>query len=169
MNIISMAAKNKKGEKVITKTLLIIGLLLLVGIIFFTGCKRYFCHGRHCNSPEKHGKKIVKKISKELDLSEGQISKLETIKDEVMAKKADFRGLKEGVFDEILWQTKSETVDKDRIDALFNKKEEEFKEMRNFMTTKYIEFHDMLNQDQREKLAAKMEKMHDRYHKWHKR
>jgi len=149
----------------IIKSLLIVGVLLLIGILFFAGCKRYYGHWRHHGSPEKHGKKIVKKIAKVLDLSEGQISKLEAIKDDIIVKKAEFKGLKEGIFDELLFQTKSETVDRERINALFDKKEEEFKEIRTFMTTKYVEFHDMLNQEQREKLAAKMEKMHG----WHKK
>jgi periplasmic protein CpxP/Spy len=139
-------------------------LILLVIAKLFSGChhRPHFCKAH--SSHEKRVKWVIKKISKELKLNEQQKVELERIKDEIMAKKAEFKVNHDEIKNAVLFQVKSDTVDQAALNGLFGDKELEFKEMRAFLINKFSEFHSILTPEQRLKLADKMEKFHSKKH-----
>lgn len=106
----------------------------------------------------------MKKIAKELKLNEQQKVELEQIKDEILAKKAEFKINHQEIKNAVLSQVKSDTVDQAALNGLFEDKELEFKEMRAFLVDKFAEFHNILTPEQRLSLAEKMEKFHSKRH-----
>ena len=146
------------------KTLIIVVAVLVLLVIakIFSGCfhRPHFCktHSSH----EKKVKWVMKKISKELKLDEQQKVELERIKDEITAKKAEFKVRHQEIKSAVLSQVKSDTVDQAALNGLFEDNELEFKEMRAFLVDKFAEFHSILTPEQRLKLAEKMEKFHSK-------
>jgi Spy/CpxP family protein refolding chaperone len=130
-------------------------LALTAGAIFLAGCR-----GRHCgwrSSPEQKADHIVKRIAKELDLTPDQRTKLEKIKVDVLARKADFSAIHAGIRDEFFSQLRSPKVDEAKLNQSLEDREAKMKEMRSFMVSEFAQFHAMLDSTQREKLASKLQ------------
>lgn len=147
--------------------ILIIGLIviLLIGLVgIFSSCHRRPSFCKFYGSPEKKTKWIQKKISKELNLNENQKVELKRITDEILTKRQEFKGSHAEIFNAMLAQVQSDAMDQEKLNQLFEDKELEFKEMRFFLISKVAEFHNILTPEQRQKLAAKMEKFHSKWH-----
>ncbi len=145
--------------------ILVVGLLLfafVVGAFFMSGCHRR-ASVFHRASPEKRAEWVVKRLSSELDLNENQKKEVNRIKDEILAKRKDFKVDHQQMYETVLSQVKGESVDEARLNQLFQDKETQFKEMRGFMISKFAEFHKVLTPVQREKLASKMNEFHDHF------
>ncbi len=133
------------------------GLIVAVaGAVLFsvTGCSRMYWHKYE---PEKRAACMVERISKKLDLTREQHAKLVQIKDEIMAKRGEFKPLKNALFDEIIKQTKSDKADQAEINRRIDPIEAKAKELRPFLVSKFAEFHAMLTPEQRNKLAKELE------------
>jgi periplasmic protein CpxP/Spy len=129
---------------------------ITAGALFLAGCR-----GRHCgwnSSPEEKANHISKKIAKELDLTADQKSKLDKIKGDILARKADFSALHAGLQQTLLGQIRSASVDQAKLNQGLEDREAKMKDLRGFMVAEFAEFHAMLNPDQREKLASKLER-----------
>jgi len=135
----------------------ILATIALGGVIAGFGYAR---HGSGWISPEKKADWLVEIASKELDLSTDQKAKLNQIKDEVLAKMQTFRGLREGLREEVLSQVRKESVDQQKLNQLLGEKEAQIKEMRTFLVAKFAEFHGMLTPEQRLKLAEGLDRFH---------
>ncbi|MBC8182601.1 Spy/CpxP family protein refolding chaperone [candidate division KSB1 bacterium] len=148
------------------KILIIVAVVLVLLVIakIFSGCHHppHFCKSH--SSHEKKANWMMKKIAKELKLNEQQKVELEQIKDEILAKKAEFKINHQEIKNAVLSQVKSDTVDQAALNGLFEDKELEFKEMRAFLVDKFAEFHNILTPEQRLSLAEKMEKFHSKRH-----
>lgn len=133
-------------------------LAVAAGAFLMAGCRHHHCGWNA--SPEEKAAKVTHRIAKELDLSDAQKSSLEAIKNDVLARKADFSSLKEGFHAEALAQIRAGSVDVDKLNADLSDREAKAKELRAFLVTKFAEFHAILEPAQREKLAARLEKHH---------
>jgi Spy/CpxP family protein refolding chaperone len=149
----------------------ILGVITLAGLVSAFGYARHhmpaFAYARHHGgwvSPEKKADWLVEITAKELNLSADQKTKLNGIKDEILTKMQGFKGMREGVRDEILSQIKNQNVDQVKLNQLFGEKEAQFKEMRTFLIAKFTEFHDLLTPEQRTKLVEELDKFHKRNH-----
>lgn len=142
--------------------ILIIGLLFLViiiGAFLISSCHRCV-HPFHRTSPEKRAEWMVKKIANELDLNESQKKEVNRIKDEILAKHKSIKEDHHQMYETILAQVKGESVDETLLNQLFQDKEDQFKEMRSFMISKFAEFLKILTPAQREILIKKMNQFH---------
>ena len=133
-------------------------------IQLFTGIASFLaitagCHSPRADwhSPEKRAEWIVERTSKELNLNEQQRAKLNSIKNDILAKRNDFESIHSGILDEVLSEVKSETLNQEKLNKAFESREAKFKEMRSFLVSKFAEFHDMLNAEQRVKLSERLE------------
>jgi protein CpxP len=130
------------------------------GILFATGC------AHRCKTPEKRAEWIVDKIKNKLDLSKEQVTEVNKIKDEILAKRDEFKSLHEGVYETVLKEIRSDKIDVNGINQLLSAKEVKFKELRIFMISEAAKFHAVLTPEQREKLAKELEEHHkDRFNK----
>lgn len=148
----------KKGNNMLVRRILRFALpvaALTAGAMLMSGCHKN--HG--CSrSPEDKAAWISKRIGKELDLTPEQKTKLDKIKGDILARKADFQSVHAGLKEMALGQIRSGSVDQAVINQGFDDREAKMKELRTFMVAEFAEFHAMLDPAQREKLAAKLEK-----------
>jgi Spy/CpxP family protein refolding chaperone len=132
-------------------------LAITAGALFLSGCR-----GRHCGwhaSPEEKADHITKRIAKELDLRPEQKTKLDKIKTDILARKADFQAVHAGFREIALGQIRSASVDQAKLNQNLEEREAKIKELRTFLVAEFAEFHAMLDPAQREKLASKLEKL----------
>lgn len=133
------------------------GVIAAGGILFSTGCG---C-ARRCSTPEKKAEWIVDKIKNKLDLSGEQVTEVNKIRDEILAKRDEFKGLREGFYESMLKEIRSDKFDKNAVNQLLAEKEIKFKELRSFMISEAAKFHAILTPEQREKLAEELEEHHE--------
>lgn len=134
-------------------------LTVTAGALLLAGCYRGHCgHGGWRASPEEKAEKVAGHIAKELDLTADQKTRLDAIKNDILARKGDFRSLKEGFHEELLGQLRAGAVDANQVNQSLEQREAKAKELRAFLVAKFAEFHALLEPAQREKLAARIEK-----------
>lgn len=133
-------------------------LVVAAGAFLMAGCRHPHCGWG--GSPEEKADKVAGRLAKELGLTEAQKSRLDAIKNDVMARKGDFKALKEGFHAEAVAQIRAGSVDVDKLNADLSEREAEAKELRAFLVAKFAEFHAILEPAQREKLAQRLEKHH---------
>jgi len=80
-----------------------------------------------------------------------------------LIKREHLKGFKSDIRSEVLAQLKSDKVDQEKLNNLFNEKEASFREMHVFLVLKFAEFQAILTREQRSKLAEIIEKHHPRF------
>jgi uncharacterized membrane protein len=118
------------------------------------------CRGRHCGwsaTPEEKADRVVRHLAEELDLTGDQKARLEAIKSDVLARKADFRALHEGFRAGALAHLRGAALDTAALNRDLEGREAKLRELRGFLVGKLAEFHAVLEPAQREKLAARIE------------
>jgi len=113
--------------------------------------------GCYRHTPEQRADRIVSRIAENLDLNDAQKAKLNTIKDEFMAKMPAMRKAREETFSELIADMKDPSIDQGKLTALADKNKAQADEFIGFIFAKYAEFHDMLTPEQRAKAAKEME------------
>jgi Spy/CpxP family protein refolding chaperone len=114
-------------------------------------------------TPGQRAERIVNHIAEKLNLNDTQKAKLNAIKDEFMAKAPAMRKTREETFDEVIAFMRSPKIDQDKANALVEKNKTQTDELIRFIFAKYVEFHDMLTPEQREKAAKEMEQWKERH------
>ncbi len=137
-------------------------LLFAVLIVALTlaGCYR--------KTPEQRAEGIVSDIVKKLDLNETQKAKLETMKQEFMAKAPVMKKTREESFDQLIGFMRSPAIDQAAITGLAEKNKAQANDLIGFIFAKFTEFHDMLTPEQREKAAKEMEHWKEKYRTYNK-
>jgi periplasmic protein CpxP/Spy len=132
-------------------------VVALTGAAFLlSGCHRR-CGWQH--SPQERADWAAKKIASELGLDAGQKAKLDTIKAALLAREADFKAVHAGLKEMLIGQIRAGSVDSAALDKGLEEREAKMKDLRGFVIAEFAEFHALLTPAQREKLAAKLEKM----------
>jgi len=150
------------------KTLLLLGLgsIILVGGLLMTACGHQRSgHGWH--SPEKKANWITNKISKELKLNEEQQVKLQALKLDLLETHKKYKPTKGDWHEAIKAQLLSETMDPETLNKLIDERHSHHMEMKDYFISKCVEFHGILNQEQKQTLVTKLEKWHNRFAKFH--
>ncbi len=124
-------------------------LLLVLSALVTTGCYR---------TPEQRAEYIVKRMSTDLKLNNAQTAQLEKIKDEFMARRPGMVKMREETVKESNDLMGSPEIDKAKLDALTEKNIAQAADMIRFISAKFLEIHDMLTPEQREKLVSNIEK-----------
>ena len=141
---------------------IIIGFALLM-ILFVAGTGCRIRHSAFMKSDRvKHAGRVVKMISKKLDLTDGQKEKLESIKDEILemhASRAEIRSHRRA---EVTALIRSESLDSGLLLEKIEAYQEDRDQVRRFMVEKMIDFHAMLTPGQRNRLAEHMDAFHDK-------
>lgn len=124
------------------------------------GCGR---HSARCADPDRRAEYAVKMISGKLDLNDAQKAKLGEIKTQVLARFREARAGRAGLHGEMLALVKSPSVNRDQLNRIAEKREEDYRMLKPFILDKLVEFHSMLSQEQKNKLADLVETMHKRH------
>jgi len=116
------------------------------------------------HTPEQRAEYMVKHMTSELGLNDAQKARLESIKDEFLARRAGMAKLREETVKEANVLMRSSEIDKARLSALVDKTQTQANDAIRFFTEKFTEIHDMLTPEQREKLVKHMEEYMEHGH-----
>ncbi len=105
-------------------------------------------------SPEERAEWMVKRISKELELTDAQKQALNRIKDEFIAKHKADRPQLEAQIAALSELVRADTIDQIKLKELRKKHQAHRESMENFFVEKASEFHKVLTPEQRAKAAA---------------
>jgi Spy/CpxP family protein refolding chaperone len=134
----------------------------LLGIT--TGCAHRFAH----KSPQERAEWLTNKLDEELKLTDAQRSKLNALKDQVLAARSDYRkkrGDTRAIVDELLSQP---TLDQPRILALIKKRTHEVNTIAPQVVSALATFYDSLTIEQQKKLHDEITERLERYQGyWH--
>ena len=133
-------------------------LFTLTGIL--AGCGRPFM-GDH--DPERRAGFMVKMISRELNLNDTQRARLNEIKDGVHARIKEIRDERKNHHGEMVALVKGPALTRDQLNRLAKTREDDYNRLKPYIIDRIIEFHAMLDQEQKNKLAELMEKKHKRF------
>ena len=157
-------------SKNLLKGYFFITAILISSALAFGGCG-YFRHHNKQMSFEQRADRVVEKLTSELSLTDVQKTKLDAIKNEIIKKQKDQEQSMSPIKSEFTAMLNSETLDKAKLKALFQKKEETYLkahgEFEDFLLDKFIEFHKILTPDQRAKFTKYLEKHHSHKHWMH--
>jgi Spy/CpxP family protein refolding chaperone len=123
--------------------------LVVLCALVATGCYR---------TPEQRAEYFVQHMAKELKLDDAQKAKLEKVKDEFLAKRPEMARMREETVKQANELMRSPEIDKAKLSALVDKNQSQAAEMIRFIGDKFVEIHDMLTPEQREKLVTMVEK-----------
>ena len=135
----------------------IIPVLLLAQVLVACGWARW-----HRAPLEKKAEWIAEKVADKLDLTDDQKTKLNSIRDEIVAKLKESRPSHMKMGEEMIAQVRSEKIDTEAIKAKMDEMDKKRDETRNFVIDKVAEFHAILTPEQRTKAAELLEKFHSR-------
>ncbi len=127
-------------------------LIIIISILTLLHCFRE-------KSFEHRLEKIISRLTSELDLNSEQKVKLEKIKQEIIEKRKSLQTQKtvETVRKEFIEMLNSEKIQLEKLKTTLAPLQTQNKEMRDFIMEKFVEFHSILDSEQKKKLAKKIE------------
>ena len=145
--------KALSGDRIMNWTKLTGVVLLLILSLFLWSCM-----------PKHHGFKRIEHVfevlSDKLDLDDKQKQVLEEIKQQVLEKKKAFMQHKQSHKDSLIELVRKDSLTKMDLKSFFDEHKKHQEEMHDFVMDKFIEFHAILNPEQKELLVEKIEKFH---------
>jgi periplasmic protein CpxP/Spy len=145
------------------KTVLLLVVVAVVGVAFIAGCGGHHRGKFSCKSPDKIAKFITNNIAKGLNLNEEQKAKLNSIKEEIVSMHQNNKTDHQAMHTEIKTLILSDQIDAAQLNSLIDQKLEKHGEMKDFLVSKFVEFHAILTPEQRQKLVDKLEKHHKHF------
>ena len=129
------------------------GITTLLTIIVFSlsAC------GHHRHDPEDKAAWLVTKITRKLDLNEAQQAKLTAVSDEFIAHHQAQRDKKKEHMDLLMAEVRKPELDKSALNAMFEEHQDHMRELAPKIIDKLAIFHASLDDEQKEKLADKLE------------
>ncbi len=135
------------------KSIIALTAVALCSMLIFAGCKRAHHH---------RGEFAFDYVVEVLDLTESQEKKLDSIREEILAKVELMHKEKEQMHDTLKGQIKSESIDKEVIRRLVKEHRAQMDSVIELSIDKLADFHADLTPDQRTKLVSKLEKFEKR-------
>ena len=131
-------------------------IALSLSLLFFTGCRHRGHHGG--------AEFMIDYMSEALDLNESQQAQLDEIKEEMFTKVKEIKAKKRAQHDEFMALITAEQIDAGQLKTLVAEHRAQMDEVVDMAVDRVVAFHSTLTPEQKEKLAAKIEKFH-RYHR----
>jgi Spy/CpxP family protein refolding chaperone len=148
-----------KGGIMVKKGLTIALICVFIsGALIFTGCRSHSHQGKV--------EFMVDYIAETLDLTDPQREQLDGIKEEFMARAKEMHAQKEAMHAEFMAELRKDQIDQVKIRDLIAQKRAQMDEIVELAVTSLTEFHKTLSPEQREKLVAKIEWLHNK-HNYH--
>ncbi len=135
-----------------------LGIFILVLALGMTACG---AHHRHHDMDQA---KMMKRITKSLDLNETQQGKLKVLLEDASAFRQSMESNHVELSSSLNENLSAPQMDIASLNMQFDEIESEFSGFRKAMISDFADFHNSLDTSQREKLAAKLEKMNKHMH-----
>jgi len=148
--------KTKKAKIILSVCIIFFAFLTVSGIAV----------GRHFHKfHDGPGAFLIDRISEKLDLTSSQKTQVEKIKTEIKEKFESRKSDRGNMFEDFANEFRKDNLDKNALKELQSKKEQNKKEMEDFMMDKIIEFHNILTPEQRNKAMDAMKEMGNKFHR----
>jgi len=108
---------------------------------------------------------MLGKVTEDLDLNAQQKAEVQKIKDEIKAKMESRKQTRQDRAAEFENLFKSDNLDRKALSDVYQKREADRQEMREFFMDELIKFHDILTSSQRVKAVEKMKEMREKFKK----
>jgi Spy/CpxP family protein refolding chaperone len=141
--------KKKRNRKVIISVLVV--CLIAVGVVGVG-----FAHKMHQFHQEGPWGFIIDKLSEGIDLNATQKTQVDQIKAEIKAKMEAKKDDHKKGMEEFEGLFRQSTLTKQQLIDIHAKREQDREDMKSFMMDEVIKFHDLLTDQQRNKVADKM-------------
>lgn len=122
-------------------------MVVVLAAMSLVGCRR---------SPEEQAERIVKVISRQLDLNDEQRAKLEAVKVEIQAARVEWKESRADSLDTLIKQVKSKELDPTVLRSLVEQRRVEIDRLSPKVIAKIVEFHATLSDAQKEQVATKL-------------
>lgn len=129
------------------------GVVLTVG----SGFAMWRRMGLFSNSPEERAAWVIRRMGHELHLEDRQVTQLNQIKDELLARRGKSDSDREEANRRIMAQLAAERMDPAELNRILDERMGASREMRQLLLTRISEFHSTLTPEQREILCHKAE------------
>jgi Spy/CpxP family protein refolding chaperone len=122
-----------------------------------------------CNrhSPEHRAEWITGKIASELDLNDAQKVKLDAVKTEFLAVRKEVHKDRAQTFKDLIAQVRAKDLDTRKLQAIVEAKTKAVETASPRVIGRIAEFHASLSEQQRDKLATKLEELQAKIQRWH--
>jgi len=129
-----------------------------IGAILMVAGAVAYCRPWKHKSPEERAEWLTKRITKELDLNDGQKQTLAKIKEDLLAKHKADKPSRDAEFQEMLALVRSDNLDKAKLADLKKRHLASREQMETLFLDKAAEFHKVLTPAQRTKAADELAK-----------
>lgn len=109
---------------------------------------------------------MLDKVTKDLNLSSDQKTQIQTLKDEIKAKKDGIKKDNQTGSDDFGNAFKQDKLDKETLKSIEQKRVADREEMKEFFMDELIKYHDILNSDQRTQVVTKLEDLRKNHNSW---
>lgn len=118
-----------------------------------------------CNhSPEARAERAVKYISSELELDQQQTEKLSHLKDQMMAMRKEFKQGKKQRIEQLSEFIANEQIEQDKVKQWIKSMQQDFDSKSSTLIAAYADFHQSLNENQRQQILQHLEEMEQHHH-----
>jgi len=157
--------KKKKPRKTIVA-------IMVFGILFLAACSpRHSSHFHGFSkfrSPDKRMEWLKAEIADRLELNESQKTRLDEITNEIIYSGKEMQTIRASIRDTVMTELRKNEISKENLIQVFSENRAKFDDMISMFADQLVEFHKMLQHEQRAKLVAEIEKHQAKYEKYHR-
>jgi Spy/CpxP family protein refolding chaperone len=145
---------------------------MIFGLLYLTACSprhSYHFHGHpKFASPEKRMEWLKEEITDRLELNEDQQARLDEMTNDLVDRGREMRAIRASIRDTLMTELRKSEMNKEDLVQVFSENRAKFEEMISLLADRLVEFHQMLQPEQRAKLVAELEKHQKRWEKYHR-
>jgi protein CpxP len=144
-----------KEESAMKIGLSVTSLMLIVGTLSLIGCTRHW-------SPEERADWVTKRVAKHMDLNQQQTTKLEAVKQEMLAARGKLSKEQQTLFDDMVAQIQADRLDQEKVIKLLERRQELQRQLAPQVVAKIAEFHASLTPEQKAKAVEHLRHFRER-------
>jgi len=145
---------------------------MVFGILFLAACSpRHSSHFHGFSkfrSPDKRMEWLKAEIADRLELNESQKTRLDEITNEIIYSGKEMQTIRASIRDTVMTELRKNEISKENLIQVFSENRAKFDDMISMFADRLVDFHQMLQPEQRAKLVAEIEKHQAKYEKYHR-
>jgi Spy/CpxP family protein refolding chaperone len=157
--------KKKNSKKTIVA-------IMVFGLLFLAACtSRHSSHFHGFSkfrSSDKRMEWLKAEIADRLELNEVQKTRLDEITNDLVESGKEMHTIRASIRDTVMTELRQNEFSKENLMQVFSENRAKFDDMISMFTDQLVEFHQMLQPEQRAKLVAEIEKHQAKYAKYHR-
>jgi Spy/CpxP family protein refolding chaperone len=157
--------KKKKTRKTIIT-------VLVFGLLFLAACSprhsSHFQGSSKFRSPDKRMEWLKTEITDRLELNQSQKTRLDEITKDLIDSGKEIHTIRTSIRDVVMTELRKNEISKENLIQVFSENRAKFDDMISMFANRLVQFHQMLQPEQRARLVAEIEKHQVKYEKYHR-